>query len=219
MSIPATTLRKLASLGLSSEQMAGVLDILADGIEAEEARKAAQRERTRRARDKQRNVTATLQTRDGNCDDTHGRATRVDDKTSNSKIEPQSEERNALTREFYQFWAEYPNKVGKPKAVAAFTAARKRASLDAILAGLRTYVTSKPADRAWLNPATFLNQDRWADQPAPVAAMARAGPARSGGLGAMFGHIGDFLENGQGNGDGDHQAPAGVVLSLPRRSA
>lgn len=88
MSIPATTLRKLASLGLSSEQMAGVLDILADGIEAEEARKAAQRERTRRARDKQRNVTATLQSRDGNCDDTHGRVIRVDDKTSNSEIEP-----------------------------------------------------------------------------------------------------------------------------------
>jgi hypothetical protein len=197
--------------------MAGILDILADGIEAEEARKAAQRERTRRARDKQRNVTATLQSRDRNSDDTHGRATRVEDKTSNPEIEPQQKERNALTREFDQtFWPEYPNKTGKPKALTSFVAARKRASLDAIMAGLRRYVASKPVDRAWLNPATFLNQDRWADEPAPVARAGPSPPRR--GLGDVFGEFGDFLD-GQGHGGGDDQAPQGVVLRLPQRAA
>jgi uncharacterized protein YdaU (DUF1376 family) len=36
-----------------------------------------------------------------------------------------------------------------------------------ILAGLERYIRTKPPDRAWLNPETFLNQERWTDQPAP----------------------------------------------------
>lgn len=65
MTVSAAALRKLALLKLSSEQMAGVLDILADGAEAEEARKTAQRERTRRHREKRDgNVTVTSQERD-----------------------------------------------------------------------------------------------------------------------------------------------------------
>lgn len=65
MSVSASTLRKLALLNLSSEQMAGVLDILADGAEAEETRRAAQRERTRRHREKRDgNVTVISPERD-----------------------------------------------------------------------------------------------------------------------------------------------------------
>jgi hypothetical protein len=51
----------------------------------------------------------------------------------------------------------------------AFVAARKRAGLDAIVAGVFAYIRDKPPDRSWLNPATFLNQNRWEDQPAQVA--------------------------------------------------
>lgn len=50
MSFNADALRKLAALNLSSEQMAGVVDILADFEAAEEARKLAQRERSARRR-------------------------------------------------------------------------------------------------------------------------------------------------------------------------
>lgn len=69
-----------------------------------------------------------------------------------------------------QFWDAYPNKVGKPKALAKLEGCRKRrVEWTAIMQGLARYIESKPPDRAWLNPETFLNQERWADQPAPPA--------------------------------------------------
>lgn len=63
--ISSATLRKLADLNLSPEQMAGVLGLLADQAQAEEERKAAQRERTRKSR-ASRNADVTLQVCDGN---------------------------------------------------------------------------------------------------------------------------------------------------------
>jgi hypothetical protein len=66
-----------------------------------------------------------------------------------------------------QFWNRYPNKVGKPKALAKLEIARKRkVSWSAVMGGLDRYIREKPADRAWLNPETFINQERWRDQPA-----------------------------------------------------
>ncbi len=66
MPVTSDALRKLAALSLSPEQMSGVLDILADLESAEEHRKAGQRERVRRHREKARygNVTETFQQRD-----------------------------------------------------------------------------------------------------------------------------------------------------------
>lgn len=71
--------------------------------------------------------------------------------------------------EFAGFWEAWPNKVGKPAALKAFISARKRAGLDAIVDGVFAYIRGKPPDRPWLNPATFLNQNRWDDQPATVS--------------------------------------------------
>jgi hypothetical protein len=68
-----------------------------------------------------------------------------------------------------QFWAGYPNKVGKPKAIAKLEGCRKRGvKFSHIMGGLGRYVASKPPDRAWLNPETFINQERWSDQPATI---------------------------------------------------
>lgn len=65
MSLTSDALRKLATLSLSSEQMAGVLDILADIQSADEQRKADQRDRVRRHREKHNcNVTETSPERD-----------------------------------------------------------------------------------------------------------------------------------------------------------
>lgn len=91
-----------------------------------------------------------------------------------------SDERAHDAAEFDAFWQEYPHKVGKPKARTSFAAARRCADLETILAGLRRYVASKPTDRQWLNPTTFLNQERWADEPAPSSVHPRtATPSRS----------------------------------------
>jgi hypothetical protein len=68
-----------------------------------------------------------------------------------------------------QFWQQYPNKIGKPKALAKLDACRKRhIEFGAIMSGLDRYIRAKPPDRAWLNPETFINQERWTDQPAQV---------------------------------------------------
>lgn len=68
-----------------------------------------------------------------------------------------------------QFWDRYPNKVGKPKALAKLDLARKRGvPWPSIVDGLERYIRFKPPDRSWLNPETFINQERWNDQPAPA---------------------------------------------------
>lgn len=79
------------------------------------------------------------------------------------------EKTQQIENEFHEtFWPSYPHKCGKPKALVSFVKARKKDSLENIMAGLQRYVTGKPPDRSWLNPTTFLNQERWNDQPAPV---------------------------------------------------
>lgn len=93
-------------------------------------------------------------------------------KKDNNKEERKKETREAALVsdfEFEDFWKLWPNKVGKPAALKAFVSARKRAGLDAIVEGVFAYIRDKPPDRPWLNPATFLNQNRWEDQPATVS--------------------------------------------------
>ena len=74
-----------------------------------------------------------------------------------------------VDQEFHEiFWPAYPHKVGKSGrggAEGAWRSARKKASLETIMDGLRRYIANKPPDRNWCNPATWLNQTRWGDQP------------------------------------------------------
>ena len=73
--------------------------------------------------------------------------------------------REASAAAFGRFWAAWPHKVGKPAALRAF--GKHAGAIDEILAGVDRSVRDKPPDRPWLNPSTFLNQERWNDQPAP----------------------------------------------------
>lgn len=98
-----------------------------------------------------------------------------------------------------EFWPAYPHKVAKPAAFRAFGAARRRASLEAILEGLNRYRREKPPDRSWLNPASFLNGDRFADKPAPNG-KARDGPRESGGEALLEIIQGGFTEGLERNG-------------------
>lgn len=66
--------------------------------------------------------------------------------------------------EFAEFWALFPNKVGKGAAEKSFQRARRKVAHADLIAGLRRYV-AKTDDRPWCNPATWLNQERWTDQP------------------------------------------------------
>ncbi len=67
--------------------------------------------------------------------------------------------------DFEEFWEAYPNKTGRPSAEKAFSQAIKRASLDEIMIGVRTYAL-KTDDRQWCSPVKWLSDDRWKDQPA-----------------------------------------------------
>jgi len=87
------------------------------------------------------------------------------------------------------FWPAYPHKVGKPDAEKKFRTARKVASLEEIMAGLNRYVASKPPDRQWCNPATWLHQHRWADQPAATLPFVQNTARPNGGSNAAFQHI------------------------------
>lgn len=85
-------------------------------------------------------------------------------------LEEGKKERNAreaclAVGSFERFWNAYPEKVGKKPAALAFL--KVASEIDVILEGLSRYILAKPPDRSWLNPATFINQRRWEDQPAP----------------------------------------------------
>ena len=70
---------------------------------------------------------------------------------------------------FDRWWEDYPEKVGKGAARKAFAKALAKTSVDQLVAGVERYKATKPQDRAWCNPATWLNQERWTDQPDPPA--------------------------------------------------
>lgn len=123
--------------------------------------------------------------------------------TSFSEAEASSNETRAR---FAEFWTLFPNKVGKRDAEKAFAAALRRAPFEAIMAGLRRYV-AKTDDRPWCNPTTFLNQDRWEDQPAEAQPRSQAPPKRDTYVDAM-----NRILEGRANGtenlfgtDGDAQ--------------
>jgi uncharacterized protein YdaU (DUF1376 family) len=67
---------------------------------------------------------------------------------------------------FDRFWVVYPEKVAKPAARKAFNRVIRKTTIEIILAGVERYIATKPPDRAWAYPATWLNQERWLDQPA-----------------------------------------------------
>ena len=68
--------------------------------------------------------------------------------------------------EFERWYQNYPHKVGKLEAYRAFQKARQKADLQTLIEGVEHYKRTKPPDQKYCNPATWLNQERWLDQPA-----------------------------------------------------
>jgi uncharacterized protein YdaU (DUF1376 family) len=83
----------------------------------------------------------------------------------------------ALPSRFAEFWQAYPHKVAKPDGMRAY--AKVAAEHDAIMAGLARYIATTPPDRPWCNPATFLNNRRWEDQPAATRGSNGSGRPRT----------------------------------------
>ena len=71
-------------------------------------------------------------------------------------------------KNLFSSWYEiYPHKVGRADAEKAFPKALSKAgSVEILIEGVRSYKRTKPPDRSWLNPGTWLRQERWLDRPA-----------------------------------------------------
>ncbi|NDK31196.1 hypothetical protein [Nesterenkonia haasae] len=69
---------------------------------------------------------------------------------------------------FNEFWSHWPKKVKKPEAHAAFMKAvkDKRATAKRIITGAKAYAAADLPDKKFIpNPATWLNNDQWNDDP------------------------------------------------------
>lgn len=110
------------------------------------------------------------------------------------------------------FWPAYPHKVGKADAVRAFGKARGKVELADMLAALRRYA-AKTDDRPWCNPATWLNGERWKDQPAVL--QARAGPRSANGFHSMFDSENNFNGGGYGKSEQSFGIPGGCGRDAP----
>lgn len=81
---------------------------------------------------------------------------------------------------FETFWSTYPRKDAKRKAEGAFRAALKRADAQTITAGAQRYADDPNRDPGYTAmPASWLNADRWGDEPIRRPTGIRAGPAQS----------------------------------------
>ena len=72
---------------------------------------------------------------------------------------------------FEAFWETYPRKAGKGAAREAFKRAAKKVDPDLIITGAHDFATDpnlNPDKRYIPHPATWLNQERWDDDPLPA---------------------------------------------------
>lgn len=89
---------------------------------------------------------------------------------------------------FEQFWATYPRREAKGAARKAWDKAITRATPEAITAGAARYRDQPGRDPQYTaHPATWLNADRWTDEPAP----ARRAPDRASGANRHIDRRGD----------------------------
>lgn len=77
--------------------------------------------------------------------------------------------------EFDAFWQQYPRKVGKGDARKAYARARRKATPEALLASVAVLARAyQGQDVKYIpHPATWLNAERWSDNPADINPAAR----------------------------------------------
>jgi hypothetical protein len=92
---------------------------------------------------------------------------RVEENRIEEKKEPpKPPEGGKFSGSFLVFWQAFPHKVGKIDASQKFAKAEKHVDwpgLEKVIERVRFYERTKPADRAFCNPATWLGQGRWLD--------------------------------------------------------
>lgn len=173
----ADLIRQMAELGAPPAAIALAVEAIENATAKDAERRAKQAARKRKSRDSHGTVTGQ------ECD---GHAT-----VSSPASPPSSPLINPLTSSpspspsgplaslaradwpadaFDRFWKAYPHKVGRKAALRAIAVAKRTGvKFQTLMFGLDRYIAEKPPDRAWCNPATWLNQGRWDDEPAVTA--------------------------------------------------
>jgi hypothetical protein len=98
--------------------------------------------------------------------------------------------------EFVDWYSGYPRKIGKGQALKAFKAARKKTDLATLKAGLARYAAEVAGkDQGFIaHPATWLNGERWLDDPGtntPAAGYTPSLAKKPNGHGASNGGLAD----------------------------
>lgn len=165
MTINAETLRKLAILNLSPEQMAAVLNILADDIDKEEERKKKQTERKRRSRDG--NVTVTGKSQDNVVTVTP----KVFPLNAPLLLSPTPPNNNPpliphskFLPDFEKFWEMYPRqrRGSRTGALRAFLKSTRQVLPEKIIDGLKRYLSSDDVIKGFAKGAqAWLNDEGW----------------------------------------------------------
>ena len=72
-----------------------------------------------------------------------------------------------VEREFELIWSIWPRKENRKRALAAYRRARSRTAFDEIRAGIERYLAllDREPDRPALFLSTFLEDERWSDEP------------------------------------------------------
>jgi len=93
--------------------------------------------------------------------------TAVPPEPSENHQEPSVDTHTAHRGDFDAFWSIVPRKVGKGAARKAYTKALALTDPDTLLRGMKRYAESvrSTEERYICHPATWLNQERWDDEP------------------------------------------------------
>lgn len=152
--------------------------------------------------------------RERNADETFLKRHRTEQNTEQNRAD-KKETRARRAWPFEEFWKLFPNKVGKGAAEKAFRKVEKSQSVDFpfLLEALRRYA-AKNDDRPWCNPATWLNQSRWTDEPAEVVGgkIRRDGGNSAPNSGSLLGAIEEMRAGLAADKNAD------VVQFVPARS-
>jgi len=184
VTVSLASLQKLISLNLSTEQMAGIMEVLTvelaplEALEQEKRDKLA-KDRERKFQGKSKEVSTEIPRKEnGNSTEIPRNASRVEDKPINittrdiprktySPLPPSLQKPEP--EGFAEFWQAYPKRDGSPDrkgALKAFGPALKRASLQTILDGVKHFAEAMTArgkvGTEFIPQArTWLNGDRW----------------------------------------------------------
>jgi hypothetical protein len=100
--------------------------------------------------------------------DTGGNLTRTTELEPLNDIQQFEPERQLkLQQEFNAFWEIYPRKLGKGEAKGAFVKAVDKFGADVVLEGAKRFASDPnlPSPQFIPRAATWLNQERWDDEP------------------------------------------------------